>query len=252
MLPIVKDGKWSPPVRENALLAIGEVKSPNAVPVLLEIIKSKELHPMFKAVAMGNLVHLAEQGVLADPSVNANNTVVPIMAIIADGKRFPPNDGWRWMRGQAADILGDVGSTGKSGEVPKALLEIMSDQELPLIIRGKAAAALGKLKYSGNAPNSATYDKAFSQFGSAALVDTLPGGPGRIWGVCNDFLGGLEPLMNQGSASKTAKEIHDAMNELKKVASKPNSSGNYPTEEELKPDIAKARKVLDAAAKKSK
>ena len=31
MLPIAKDAKWHPSVRENAILAIGEVKSPKAV-----------------------------------------------------------------------------------------------------------------------------------------------------------------------------------------------------------------------------
>ena len=61
MAPIAKDGKWQPSVRENSLLAIGEVKSPKAVPVLLEMIKSKDLHPMFKVVAMADLVQLADK-----------------------------------------------------------------------------------------------------------------------------------------------------------------------------------------------
>ena len=47
---------------------------------------------MFKVVAMADLVQLAEQSVLADPVVA--DTVVPAMVIIADGKRFPSNDGW--------------------------------------------------------------------------------------------------------------------------------------------------------------
>ncbi len=135
MAPIAKDGKWPPAVRENALLAIGEVKSPKAVPLLLEMIKNKELHPMFKVVAMADLVHLAEQGVLADEAVA--DPVVKLMAMAVPRKI--PNDGWRWMRGQAADILGLVGNAGNN--VPDALLTMLADEDLPLIIRGKAARA---------------------------------------------------------------------------------------------------------------
>ena len=246
MAPIAKDGKWQPSVRENSLLAIGEVKSPKAVPVLLEMIKSKDLHPMFKVVAMADLVQLAEQSVLADPVVA--DTVVPAMVIIADGKRFPSNDGWRWMRGQAADILAAVGNAGNNA--PDALLTMLADQDLPLIIRGKAARALGKLKYNGNLPDAAAYTKTFAQFGSDALAENLPGESRRIWAVCNDFLGGLDPLMKQGSPPKTAHDIHNAMDELKRTASKPKAGGGYPSEEDLKSAIATARKVLDAAAKK--
>ncbi len=238
MAPIAKDGKWPPAVRENALLAIGEVKSPQAVPVLLDMIKSKELHQMFKVVAMADLVHLAEQGVLADEAVA--DPVVKLMAVAVPRKI--PNDGWRWMRGQAADILAAVGNAGNN--VPDALLTMLADEDLPLIIRGKAARALGKLKYNGNAPDAANYTKAFAQFGSDALSDNLPSEARRIWAVCNDFLAGLDQLMKQGAPPKTAHDIQVAMDELRKAASKATP------EEDLKPAIAKARKTLDAAAKK--
>jgi HEAT repeat protein len=245
MTPIAKDGKWQPAVRENALLAIGEIKSPKAVPVLLEFIKSRDQHPMFKVAAMAGIVRLAEQGVLAGPSVA--DPVVPVMVIIADGKKVPSNDGWRWMRGQAADILGAIGSTGKKGEVPAALLAMVADEELPLIIRGKAARALGKLKYD-NLPDAKNYVQTFAQFGSDALADNLPGEYRRIWAVCDDFLGGLKPLMTSGAAPKLAQSINDSVDELKRLASKPKSGGGYASEEELKPAVAKARKVLEAAA----
>jgi hypothetical protein len=206
---------------------------------------------MFKVVAMADLVHLAEQGVLADDAVAEPVVALMSKAIVAK----MPNDGWRWMRGQAADILAAVGNSGN--KIPDALLAMVADEDLPLIIRGKAARALGKLKYNGNLPDTATYTKNFAQFGSAALSESLPGEARRIWAVCNDFLGGIDPLIKQGSAPKTAQDMRDAMDELKKVASKPKSTATddhprYSTEEELKPAIAKARKVLDAAAKKTK
>jgi hypothetical protein len=253
MVPIAKDGKWQPAVRENALLAIGEVKSPKTVPVLLDLIANKELHPMFKVLALADLVHLGERDplrpkeptVLDDPQIAA--PVVPAMLAFVRLSRPNPSDGLRWVRGQAADVLGEIGSS--QGEVPTALLAMVADEELPLIIRGKAACALGKLKYNGNLPDAATYTKNFAQFGSAALADNLPGEARRIWAVCNDFLGGLEPLMTQGAPSKTAHDIHVAMDELRKAASKQKAGGGYPSEEDLKSDIAKARKVVDAAAK---
>jgi hypothetical protein len=252
MSKIATDGKWHPAVRESALLAIGEVKSPKTVDLLMKLIKNKDLNPMFKVAAMADLVHLAEQGVLADDAVA--EPVVTLMAMAAPIKR--PNDGWRWMRGQAADVLAAVRSVGKSGEVPAALLNMMADEDLPLIIRGKAAHALGKLKFDGKLPDAALYTKTFAQFGSDALAENLPGDARRIWAVCNDFLGGIDPLMQQDAVPKEARDIHHAMDELRKVAMKPKTGTAdervYPTEEELKPALATARKTLDAAAKKTK
>jgi hypothetical protein len=251
MAPIAKDGKEHPAARESALLAIGEVKSPKAVPVLMEIIRGKDMNQMLKVVAMADLVQLAEQRVLAaDPA--AADSVVKLMAMAAPIKK--PNDGWRWMRGQAADILGALGSS--ANKAPDALLAVMADDDLPLIIRGKAARALGKLKYEGNLPDAKVYVQTFAQYGSDALADNLPGESRRIWAVCEDFLKGLDPLMTKGTPSKSAHDIHDAMDELKRTAAKPKAAAagedkpQYPSEEDLKPAIAKARKVLEAAAKK--
>ena len=66
---------------------------------LLDLIKSKELHPMFKVVAMADLVHLADKSVLADP-VGAET--LPAMAIIAAGKDSPRMTAGESMRSQAA------------------------------------------------------------------------------------------------------------------------------------------------------
>ena len=61
MLPIATDTTRHPAARENAILAIGEVKSPKAVDALMQLVQDKKLHPMFKIGAMAGLVHLAEQ-----------------------------------------------------------------------------------------------------------------------------------------------------------------------------------------------
>ena len=45
MRKIALDPKWHPVVRINAVLAIGEVRSPKAVALLLEFIRKRDLHP---------------------------------------------------------------------------------------------------------------------------------------------------------------------------------------------------------------
>ena len=68
------------------------------------------------------------------------------------------------------------------------------------------------------------------------LADGLPGESRRIWTVGNDFLGGLEQSDEaRRTPPKTAHDIRDAMDELKRAASKPNADGGYPTEEDLQP-----------------
>ncbi len=253
MPTIATDPKRHPAARENAILAIAEVKSPEAVDALMKLIQDRKLHPMFKIAAMAGLIHLAEQGVLANPAVAA--PVVTLMESYAGISRQNPSDGLRWVRGQAADLLGEIGSLGNDGKVPEKLLSMVRDKELPLVQRGKAARALGRLKYNGNLPDANIYVNAFSSFGSDALADGLPGDARRIWSVSRDFVEGLNPLVKSGSVPKAAGDMYNAMETLRKAASKVkpgelDDKPRLPSAEELKPAVAKAKAVLDAAAKK--
>jgi hypothetical protein len=249
MVPIAKDPKWHPSVRENALLAIGELKTPKAVEALLQLIRDRNLHPTFKIVAMADLVHLAERDPAQPNAPNAlfsdsavAGPVVTLMTAAARSSPEKPADSLIWMRGQAADILGSIGSTGANGEVVAALLGIVADEKMPLIVRGQAARALGKLNYGGSPPNAAEFAKAFAAFGSTSLDAGLPGPANRIGTACDDFLGGLKPV----AESKEVSDVYGAMGALRKVVVRPKP----PSEEELKPAVEKARKVLDAAAGK--
>ena len=169
------------------------------------------------------------------------------MVIIADGKRFPSNDGWP---GCAAKPLISSPRSKRRKQRARRTADHAGRSGPAANHSRQGRPRLGKLKYNGNLPDAAAYTKTFAQFGSDALAENLPGESRRIWAVCNDFLGGLDPLMKQGSPPKTAHDIHNAMDELKRTASKPKAGGGYPSEEDLKSAIATARKVLDAAAKK--
>lgn len=256
MLPIARDSKRHPAARESAILAIGEVKSPKAVDALVQLIKDNKLHPMFRVAAMAGLAHLSEQGILTDPAVAA--PIAALMANYAKATLKNPPDWVRWMRGQAADVLGAIGSVGADGKVPDALLTMVEDKELPLLQRGKAARALGRLKeIQANLPDRERYIRAFASFGSEALAEkdpqgrNLPGDARRIWSVSRDFVDGLAPLKSASPTPKVVNDMYDAMEKLLKAASNVKN-GRPPTEEDLKPEIASAKGVLDAAAQANK
>ena len=56
MPTIATDPKRHPAAQENAILAIAEVKSPEAVDALVKLIQDRKLHPMFKIAAMAGLI----------------------------------------------------------------------------------------------------------------------------------------------------------------------------------------------------
>ena len=99
-----------------------------------------------------------------------------------------PSDGLRWCADKRPTCWARSAASA-DGKVPNALLTMVADKELPLIQRGKAAQAVGRLKgMQGNMPNSDTYIKAFASFGSDALADNLPGNAKRVWAVSRDFV----------------------------------------------------------------
>ncbi len=262
MQPIAKDAKWHPSVRENAILAIGEVKSPKAVDALVELLKTRDLHPMFKVAAMAGLVRLAERdplhptetNVLEDPQVNP--PVVALMVICASANQANAPDYMRWMRGQAADVLGAIGSVG-AGKVPVALLTMIADKQLPLMQRAKAARALGRLDYTNGPLEADKFVQPLAEFGRDALAENLSGDARRIRSIALAFVGdsvgapsgkkdagALGPL-EQAGAPGAVKQMRAAMNELLAAA-----KSKLLPEEKIKPAVAKAKAAFDAAAGK--
>ncbi len=270
MSKIAEDPKWHPAVRIDAVLAIGEVKSPLAVTMLLKAARygqltdkgqtnNTQLNWAFRVAAMRGLIHLAERDPLrpTEPSVLDNSSeatqAIDWMADVAGAKpRQPPQpDSVRWMRGQAADALGAIGSTGTANKVPDKLIVMLGDQDLPLALRGKAAWALGRLQYQGGLPDAAAYLQAVAGYGSDALADNQPTDAKRVKAVARDIAGepprshgALSPLLTQAAVPKAVHDIEAAMKDLQQQAT------DTATPEALKEAIAKAKAVLDAARKK--
>jgi len=253
MSKIAEDPKWHPAVRIDAVLAIGEVKSPEAVTMLLDMVRNSKLNWAFRVAAMRGLAHLAELGVMGTPSAPnpaVADPVVSMMVMLAGRTVQPQPDSLRWMRGQAAEVLAWIGSTGNNNEVLDALIKMLGDEELPLALRGKAAWALGRLQYSG-LPDAAAYLQAVAGYGSDALADNQPTEAKRVRAVFFEIAGGpprshgaLSPLLAQTPVPKAVHDIEAAMKDLQQQAT------DTATPEALKEAIAKAKAVLDAARKK--
>ncbi len=179
MSKIAKDGQYHPAARVNAMLAIGEVNSPKTADFLLAALADPKQIDAVRVVAMSDLVHLAGQSGLSDPAV-AQPVIARMAKIVrapipkSDSPQGDRADGIRWMRGQAADVLAELGNTGSQGEVPLALLAMLNDKDLPVPLRSKAARALGKLKYGDNPPAAGPYLKALVEFACDALSDDQP------------------------------------------------------------------------------
>ena len=110
----------------------------------------------------------------------------------SDSPQSARADGIRWMRGQAADVLAELGSIGPQGEVPPALLTMLNDKDLPIPIRSKAARALGKLKYDANPPAAGPYLTALAEFACDALSSDQPASRARVRAVSHDVEDGLK------------------------------------------------------------
>ena len=98
----------------------------------------------------GHIGGASGPGVLTSAEIEP--LVLNLMVPFLDFHPSKKDDGIYWMRGQAADVLADLGSTGSKNEVPLGLLSLLEDKDLPIPLRCKAARALGKLKYGGNPP----------------------------------------------------------------------------------------------------
>jgi len=250
MSKIAKDGQYHPVARVNALLAIGEVNSPKAAKVLLDTAFGKGPGVFaFRVAAMTGLVRMAGPSgrkVLSDSEIEplVMKNMVPFLKFHA--KKSDQSDGINWMRGQAADLFADLGSTGSQNEVPPALLIMLNDKELPVPLRSKAARALGKLKYGDSPLDAGPYLTALAEFARDALSSDQPANRGRVRLVARDVGEGLKPL-----ASSTHSNDRELIDGLKKILQSLNSeTEDKLTDEEITISIATAKASLDSLLKK--
>jgi hypothetical protein len=244
MTEIAADSRFHPAARVNAMLAIGEVNSPKAAKVLLDTALSRRQLFAVRVAAMTGLVRMAGpsgRGALSDPEIEP----LILKNMVAFVKFHPPKgdriDGIYWMRGQAADVLAELGNGGSQNEVPPALLTMLNDKDLPIPLRSKAARALGKLNYGGNPPAAGPYLTALRDFGREALSSEQPADRGRVRLVARDVSDGLRPL---------ASRDQPLLDGLKKTFQTLNKETEEKmTSEDLKTAIAKAKASLDGLVK---
>ena len=244
MTKIAKDGQYHPVVRVNAVLAIGEVNSPKAVEVLLGTVFDPNQFDGARVAALSGLAHLAGQSSMIDPDVGAAGDS-------ADGEVYQQArsqnaraDGIHWMRGQAADILAALKSTGPNNDVPPALLTMLNDKDLPIPLRSKAARALGKLKYGDNPPAVGPYLTALVEFMRDALSSDQSADRERVRLIAYDVKEGLQPFASNDQA--VTEGLQKALQALTK------ETENTMTSEELASAIKKAKASLDGLVKNGK
>ena len=157
-------GNYHPAVRVNAMLMIGDLNSTDgmlptqdipwndAMPVLLEAVNdAKQIAPVKIAALVGINRHATAalgnaQIQLYNPSL-ISSTLVKLLGGSEAADSW--DDGQVWLRRQAMDVLGLLGSLGPNNQLSKLLASYAGAVKIPLRLRLCAADALGKLKYAG-------------------------------------------------------------------------------------------------------
>ncbi len=244
MSKVAKSEQYHPAARMNAVLAIGEVNSPKAVAALLATLKDQKQFDAIRVAALTGLIHLAGRTSMSDS--NVAGPVIVLMAKIA-GSPIPKDqraDGFRWMHGQAADVLAALKSTVPQEEVAPALLHMLNDKDIPVPLRSKAAKALGKVvKHGDDLPAAASYVQALAGlFGDAQSPD-LPADRARLRLVANDVKEGLQPF-NSPDAHELSQALQKALLAFLKETETPLKP------EETKAAFDKAKAAVDSLLKK--
>lgn len=176
---LARDPDLHPAARINAAVMIGELNAaepdrpsdaadpyPEALPVLLAIVTDGEQPDFVKTAAMAGVIRQVRG--LSDSGVRAQ-----VLAAMLKLTESPPavgraDAGRAWLRAQAAEVLGMLGSAGKDGSVVKVLGSIVISARNPLRCRCDAANALGLLDYS-TVGESISPSKVASALGQLAV-----------------------------------------------------------------------------------
>jgi hypothetical protein len=163
------DGDFSPYVKVNAMLLIGELneeeasnasKTP-AKPLLASLgfmVKALRDPKNGDAVKLAAMVGI-QRHVEASADGNTDYPLAPAARKLITNtmheivtQKEPPGgrsaDGHAWMRRGAAQVLATFGEVGEKNKVLAALTDIITDAEAPLSLRCGVAQDLGELKYT--------------------------------------------------------------------------------------------------------
>ena len=151
-------GDFHPAVRINAMLMIGDlnrvesvgsekaVPLPEAFKILLAAVENPKLSDALRAEAMVGILRHANASIQDDDVQPL--TAAMLRLATADLPTGPSASGCAWIRAQAIETLGALGSVGNNNAVFDAMLKTVADDKLPFFTRSAAADSLGQLNYS--------------------------------------------------------------------------------------------------------
>lgn len=166
---LAKDETAAPVVRVNAMLLLGEVTGkdkkpwPAAAPVLVAAVGDTTL-PM--AVRVAALAGLADHLAAAGPQLAPTAGPVLLEVAKADPTQADPV-AVNWLAGRALTLLGRLGAEAPA-ETGAVAAAVLADENRPLDVRVRAAAALG-----GSAAEGRSIDMAASLRGIRDLAVTV-------------------------------------------------------------------------------
>jgi hypothetical protein len=156
-------GNYHPFAQVNAALMIGELDEDQpgkpylkALPVLIRIVEDAKLRDPVRADAMVGILRHVEAG-LGEDAPRAALTAAMLKLLTGEISSPMTAQGQVWIRGQALEVLGRLGSPGENGEIFTAILASLGDAEISALVgpqlsyttRCIAANALGRLNYTG-------------------------------------------------------------------------------------------------------
>jgi uncharacterized protein (UPF0147 family) len=152
----LKTKKYSPTFRLNAILAIGDLNAveggtptplPKTLPFLLETLADEKELDAIRVNAVNGIRRHVVAG-MKDPETSK---LIPDVskAMLKLASSEDSAVGKTWMRTQAVEILGLMGSPGENNQVVLLLQSIIENTKLPMKLRCDAADALGQLNLAG-------------------------------------------------------------------------------------------------------
>jgi hypothetical protein len=252
---LAKNTAFHPASRYNAMLIVGEVNSPDTVPILIDIVKDAKQSDEIRVAAMIGLIHQASQKWIADGDTQTMVVGEMIALAATPVPKDDRADGVRWMRGQAADVLGLLGSAGKDNAVAAALLKMIGDGDLNPTQRVRAANALGRLNLSGASLAAGPYLDAVAQLTSELLaVEKQQFNRRRIKGHLQYLLSGVKGAdadhhgitdFAKAGEQQRVERLEKSLETLSAALEDPRTS-----EDVLVHEVEKASDAVDADLKK--
>jgi HEAT repeat protein len=255
MPKLAKSKDYHPATRYSAMLMVGEVNTPEAVPMLVDAIKSADQLEAVKAAALVGLIRHANPetpGMSGITDAGEQKQVVDaLLALVAQPiPEGPKGDGARWMRGQAAEALGLLGLPGPNGAVVDTLTKVCDDPALSIAQRCRAAQALGRLNCGGTAVNVGPSIDALGRLAYDVLSAEKEPNHGRIKGNLQYVLAGLKDGKGISEAAKQADQ--QRLEALRKILDPLSTTLNDPrlASDVLGSKIEDAKTALEGAVKK--